>query len=248
MENLALINDFYRQLPEERLSYDLFEYIEDIYFFVKDARGRFIAVNKALVEKLGLCSKSEIIGKTDADIFSEPLAKGFEHFDREVLESGKAIIDRVELISNYDNTVEWTVTTKLPVFDKENRVIGIIGFTRDYEKTTANLRPFHEMADVIDYINEKYTENIQTKDLAKLKNQSETTFVRKFKKCFQTTPIKYINKVRIHVSKQLLIATDKTIGEIAFETGFCDQSHLTREFSKIVKMTPKQFRKQYYDN
>ena len=246
MNTSEFLDNFYRQLPEERHSYELFEYLPDVYFFVKDVDGRFIAVNQLLVDKLGLCSKTDIIGKTDADIFSEPLAKGFEAFDREVLDSGKAIIDRVELISNYDNTIDWTVTTKLPLFDKEGNIAGIIGFTRDYEKTTANMRPFNEMSEVINYINENYTQNIQTKDLAKLNNQSETTFVRKFKKCFQTTPIKYINKVRVHVSKQLLIATDKTIGEIAFETGFCDQSHLTREFSKIVGMTPKNFRKQYF--
>ena len=42
MDNQILVNDFYKQLPEQRLSYDLFEYIEDIYFFVKDAKGRFI--------------------------------------------------------------------------------------------------------------------------------------------------------------------------------------------------------------
>ena len=125
MELTDLVETFYKQLPEKRHSYELFEYLEDIYFFVKDSKGRFIAVNHALIEKLGLCSKDQIIGKTDKDIFSEPLAKGFEQFDREVLESVKPIIDRVELISNYDNTVEWTVTTKLPLFDKEKKVIGI---------------------------------------------------------------------------------------------------------------------------
>ena len=38
-----------------------------------------------------------------------------------------------------------------------------------------------------------------------------------------------------------LLETTKSIPEVAYEAGFCDQSHLDRCFQKIVGMTPRQY-------
>jgi AraC family transcriptional regulator len=40
----------------------------------------------------------------------------------------------------------------------------------------------------------------------------------------------------------LLAGTDLSLSEIAFATGFSDQSHLTRHFRQMIGMTPGQFR------
>ena len=44
-------------------------------------------------------------------------------------------------------------------------------------------------------------------------------------------------------AKRLLIYTDKTAKEIAYEIGFEDASHLSRLFKKITNLSPSQFKK-----
>ena len=48
---------------------------------------------------------------------------------------------------------------------------------------------------------------------------------------------------RIEKARDLLRLTDLMIAEVAFLCGFCDQSHLTRVFSRRVGMTPVEWRR-----
>jgi transcriptional regulator GlxA family with amidase domain len=47
---------------------------------------------------------------------------------------------------------------------------------------------------------------------------------------------------RIERAQELLAVTDLSLSEIAFTTGFSDQSHLTRHFRQLIGVTPGQFR------
>jgi len=64
--------------------------------------------------------------------------------------------------------------------------------------------------------------------------------IRKFKKAFGLTPHQFQIQCRVRKAQKLL-ETTKSIPEVAYEAGFCDQSHLDRCFQKIVGMTPCQF-------
>jgi AraC family transcriptional regulator len=55
------------------------------------------------------------------------------------------------------------------------------------------------------------------------------------------TPHQYILQRRIEKVKFLLQYSKLGIAEIALQVGFCDQSHLTQYFKRIVGITPKQF-------
>jgi len=55
-------------------------------------------------------------------------------------------------------------------------------------------------------------------------------------------------RVRITAARTLLETSDRTIADIACETGFYDHSHFTRTFKRIVGISPGLYRKNHLDN
>lgn len=100
-----------------------------------------------------------------------------------------------------------------------------------------------EIDDCINYINENYTEEITIEQLAEISNYSLNYFIKKFKQKTGTTPIKFINTVRLNAVCQLLKDTDLTINEIMHKTGFLDQAYFTKLFKKNIGYSPMKFRK-----
>lgn len=66
--------------------------------------------------------------------------------------------------------------------------------------------------------------------------------IRQFKKEIGLTPHQFQIQCRIRKAQKLLLKS-KTITEVAFETGFCDQSHFDKSFKKIVGMSPAAYQK-----
>ena len=73
--------------------------------------------------------------------------------------------------------------------------------------------------------------------------KSPKTLSNTFSK-FNTTPLQIIHERIILEAKRLLIYTDKTAKEIAYEIGFDDASHLSRLFKKQTRQSPSDFKKQ----
>jgi AraC-like DNA-binding protein len=53
----------------------------------------------------------------------------------------------------------------------------------------------------------------------------------------------YLNRLRVFLAAEFLRQTDKTIQDIAWQTGFNDQAYFCRVFKKIYGVSPKQVRK-----
>lgn len=66
---------------------------------------------------------------------------------------------------------------------------------------------------------------------------------RKTKEYSGMTPGKFLLNYRFFKALHLLIDTELSIGEIAWETGFNSHSSFTRAFQRVFKKSPKQFRK-----
>lgn len=66
--------------------------------------------------------------------------------------------------------------------------------------------------------------------------------IRQFKKEIGLTPHQFQIQCRIRKAQKILLS-DKTIAEVALDTGFCDQSHFIKCFKKIVGMTPASYQK-----
>ncbi len=95
----------------------------------------------------------------------------------------------------------------------------------------------------IKYIHRKYTsENISVEQLAKLCGISTTYFRNTFIKCKNTTPIKYINNLKISRAKELILSDYYSIPKIAELSGFGDESYFCRYFKKMTGMTATEYR------
>lgn len=66
--------------------------------------------------------------------------------------------------------------------------------------------------------------------------------IRQFKKEVGLTPHQFQIQCRIRKAQKMLLS-NKTVAEVALDTGFCDQSHFDKCFKKIVRMTPASYQK-----
>lgn len=83
--------------------------------------------------------------------------------------------------------------------------------------------------------------NIQT--LSTVAGINPLYFSELFKQHHGVTPQRFILQKRIDRARELLAATDLPIAVISQETGFSSQGHLTTTFSRLMEMTPSEFRK-----
>lgn len=84
--------------------------------------------------------------------------------------------------------------------------------------------------------------NLGIEEYAKLAGMSVSTFKRFFQSVFGSSPGKYIINARLSFAALHLKKEDKTIQEIAYESGFESQAHFTRMFTKKYKTSPSKFR------
>lgn len=120
----------YAELKEKyQLLTDLMNQVPDVIYF-KDTKGRLIMVNKAHAKGLGL-SPEQVAGKTDFDIFPKKRAEKMFKDDQSVLRTGKPIIDKIERATRADGVDNYVSTTKIPRYDQNGKIIGLIGITRD---------------------------------------------------------------------------------------------------------------------
>jgi len=97
-------------------------------FFKKDKNGVYLDCNLAFVNQIGLKSKEEILGKTDQQIISNAdESTYFRHVDNEVMTSGLSKLHFEEKLTKANGSVTWLDTSKIPLFDKNGEVSGIIG-------------------------------------------------------------------------------------------------------------------------
>lgn len=223
----------------------LFEHISDVCFFVKDRHGRFITGNRILMDKLRVESEDEIAGLIDADVFPEDLVNNYLKDDSEVINTGKPLENRIEMVPNRDGTVEWYVTHKIPLYSEKGGILGLAGITQNLHKLGDTWKPYHKMSRIIDYIHTHYKTRIDVKDLARITNLSVSQFERVFRANFGMTPVRFINRFRVHQACLALMHTNHTITQIAHDCGFCDHSHLSREFVRIMGTPPGQYRKSH---
>jgi two-component system sensor histidine kinase/response regulator len=99
--------------------------------YVKDKESRKIIANLTDVKNLGLNSEEELLSKTDFDFYPEEIAEGFLADDRSVLQTGKGVINREEFFIDKAGKKHWLLTSKIPLKDHNNNIIGIIGIGRD---------------------------------------------------------------------------------------------------------------------
>ncbi len=113
--------------------------------FVKDREGRYIEANRHFTAFLGR-PKSEVIGKTDYELFPEEIAMPLRRDDRKVIDGGEAIEVYEDLESA--GTLREMLSVKFPYRDANGEILAVVGISADVTESRRRegaLRRSHEL-------------------------------------------------------------------------------------------------------
>jgi AraC-like DNA-binding protein len=237
--------DWLASLRPDGQAFRLFDHVDDVLFFAKDRDGRLLAANRALLDHYGYRDENEFWGVTDFDLLPHSLAVKFRRDDLLVMETGRPLVDLVEIFVNRQGIPGWFVTTKLPVHDVSGRVVGVMGVIQAHAKSRAALPDDQDLARALEHLRAHFTEEVPVGRLAALAGLSVRQFERRFRHHLKTTPQEFLIKMRVSHACGLLRESNQPLGEIALDCGFYDQSALTRHFRKHMGMTPLRYRRAY---
>ncbi|MEF2656299.1 MAG: AraC family transcriptional regulator [Eggerthellaceae bacterium] len=96
--------------------------------------------------------------------------------------------------------------------------------------------------DACSYLEKHFAEIVTVDDLCELMATSPSTLFRSFAHVLGITPYRYLESVRVEHARALLLQ-GVSIADVAAQTGFAHQSHLTRVFSAYTGLTPAQFKR-----
>lgn len=99
------------------------------------------------------------------------------------------------------------------------------------------------LSDIINYISENYSYNISTDDISTNCKISKSWIYRLFKNYLETTPMRFLNNIRILHACDILLTTNATITEVAMRCGFASTSYFENIFKQVTCQTPSMFRK-----
>lgn len=88
------------------------------------------------------------------------------------------------------------------------------------------------------YIEENLAKNISLQELATLANMDQYRFSRAFKTQMGVSPYAYVLERRIASARRLIENSQLSLAEIAYDTGFSSQAHMTTTFKKRIGITP----------
>ncbi|MDN4502598.1 AraC family transcriptional regulator [Alteromonadaceae bacterium BrNp21-10] len=222
---------------------EVFELMPDVLFWMKDTQGRIVYANNVYIEHVGFKSIKQVQGKTDLEFFPPHLAKQYMHDDESLLH-GHLVTDRLEMNIAHNGEFAWFSTSKRPLKDSQNQIIGTYGITRHFQKSSHALSSIDALKGPIDFIRENYSRAITSNELAELCHLSVSALERRFKKYLGKTPTQFINEVRIENARLRVVESTLPISEIAYASGFSDHSYFTKQFKTVFGIHPSQMREQ----
>jgi len=122
----------------------------------------------------------------------------------------------------------------------------LLTFVNDLKNVSSDTLPFdqsesHSRLGVIrDYLQAHYAESVQLSDLERISGWSKFHLIHRFTKRYGLSPHKYLLNLRVASAKRLL-RKRISVTEVAYQTGFFDQSHFIKTFKGMTGITPKAY-------
>jgi len=99
--------------------------------FWKDSNGVYLGCNQPFAKDCGYSTPHQLIGKTDLETASKAHAERYRADDLEVMKFGRPKLNFEEPQDGADGHQKWLLTSKAPLYDKDGRVVGILGTYED---------------------------------------------------------------------------------------------------------------------
>ncbi len=123
-----------------------------------------------------------------------------------------------------------------------------MNFVADILKKTAAIddstsQELKKLDPSINYMNSEFRQNPALEEIASKSALAPNYFHRVFKKNFGITPLRYMLRLRMEIAIRLLTTTEKTVKEVAFETGYENEFYFYHQFKKQYGYSPGKLKK-----
>ena len=198
-----------------------------------------------------VCSGASLLGMYDIKftIGGVELAEGVSglpsrivstHFDRFDSRFEKIVRESIDARQYYFQIINHCLFDILASLIRENRGDSSLD---EYSDGGSEL-PGREvsLAPLLEYISANYTRAITLDELCAIASFNKTTLTELFREQLNTTPIRYVNQIRLRRAKALLTDTALPIGEVASLSGFQSVHYFCRTFKAAEGIPPAQYR------
>lgn len=127
------------------------------------------------------------------------------------------------------------------------RLIGFLSRCYSREARPAE-RPLLRVGEVLSFIAQHYKEPLTLAQLARVGRMSERSLVRAFRGALGQSPIEHVIRVRLSRASELLARGDVRVTEAAFECGFNDSNYFSRQFRKVMGVSPREYRARHVES
>ena len=244
-EKEKLQSDFLRKAGPNAATFKAaMDALPEVAFYMKDAEGRIMALNR---RNCGICNihdELDAVGLRSSDIFPLPLAQSYIANDQIVQKTRHPLINfRNPRAADWSN--DNVVGNIFPLFDQAGTFIGTLCIYNQAPSVDGAPDWHQILKPVTEHIAKHYAEDITVDGLAAMVETSPSNFRRQFTHTFGISPGRYLTAIRLNAARKLLETTEKLVSEIATETGFWDQSHLTKLFKRERGITPGEYRRRH---
>jgi len=244
MDTKDFTNAFLAKLVPGQIATELLDMLPDTITYMKDVKSRFVHVNIAFVKSLQI-PKEQVIGKTDLEIFNNELAITYVQDDAKVMTTGTPIVEKPELVTYRPGLVRWYVTSKIPLHDKNGKIVGMAGLTRPStaHRKHSTYGPMGSVSKAVEYVYDHVHEMLNVDNLARICGLSISSLERHFKKHLGYSPGRFITQVKMSTACEYLGDPSFTIAEVGHKLGYSDAVVFSRVFKREMSISPSQYRK-----
>lgn len=194
----------------------------------------------------------------DEKALSESLVEGFKAFEklsgRQIMEG---CLEMIEVVSyalkhhaDFHEEFPEASLKKLEMQTSRRALYSLIEKALCLQLSEALKHRINEankpVRDAQKFIQAHYASNINLDEISGMVGFSPSYFSTLFKRETGYNFLEYVTMIRIKQAKQILSESHKSILEIAYEVGYQDLKHFTKQFKKITGLNPSQYRKLYY--
>jgi AraC family L-rhamnose operon transcriptional activator RhaR/AraC family L-rhamnose operon regulatory protein RhaS len=192
-------------------------------------RKSFIMKNKSV---LSLCYGYEIL-------FSHMISKKFVHPPVLVPERLEDCLYLVNRIEREQLESDATSDKMIPLI-----VLQLLMMTCRYseDNSTATKNTWPGLGTIIPYMEAHCQEDIKLKKLHEIACMSKRSFIRHFKRTTGSTPMQYLQILRVSKASRLLREGNMPLSNVAGACGFKDNNYFSRIFKKCTSIPPKHFK------
>lgn len=167
--------------------------------------------------------------------------QGIVFRDEALFKKIRIMLNRIDDLNGIQKLNELYVILDTLGRNKHYSLISLEEYSPD-NNLTSNINTLHR---TYNYLYTNFRDDITLDSIAEYAHQNATALCRTFKRETGKTIFQFLNKIRIVNACKLLVETDMSISQVAYESGFTNLPHFNKQFRFIINKTPTEYRDIY---